>query len=357
MLNIIQSTAAYERWLGGIVEPVAEDTRLKHEVMRKDAFTFFRATFYCWARLWQRLPEPIAAAPSVLGIGDCHVENFGTWRDREGRLIWGVNDFDEAALLPYTNDLLRLAVSALLARERGRLRTTPHNILAALSLGYAAGLEHGGSPFVIEERNSWLRQLAQRNLRAPDQYWAKLNALEPWPDPVPTTAAKFLHDVPRRAELIKVIHRVSGAGSLGRPRLAALFTWRGGYLAREVKALVPSAWVWARLGATATPKSVLPRVWRRAVRCHDPFLKVGHHWIARRLAPDCSRIDLSQLPSRKQETALLRAMGWEIANVHCGSPNVGVVRQHLTELPDHWLADASDLMTSAIRDQFRIWRR
>ena len=249
MLNIIQSTAAYERWLGGIVEPVAEDTRLKHEVMRKDAFTFFRATFYCWARLWQRLPEPIAAAPSVLGIGDCHVENFGTWRDREGRLIWGVNDFDEAALLPYTNDLLRLAVSALLARERGRLRTTPHNILAALSLGYAAGLEHGGSPFVIEERNSWLRQLAQRNLRAPDQYWAKLNALEPWPDPVPTTAAKFLHDVPRRAELIKVVHRVSGAGSLGRPRLAALFTWRGGYLAREVKALVPSAWVWARLGA------------------------------------------------------------------------------------------------------------
>jgi hypothetical protein len=50
-------------------------------------------------------------------------------------------------------------------------------------------------------------------------------------------------------------------------------------------------------------------------------------------------------------------MGWEIANVHCGSPNVGVVRQDLTELPDHWLADASDLMTSAIRDQFRIWRR
>jgi hypothetical protein len=22
-------------------------------------------------------------------------------------------------------------------------------------------------------------------------------------------------------------------------------------------------------------------------------------------------------------------MGWEIANIHCGSPNVGVVRRHL----------------------------
>jgi len=32
----------------------------------------------------------------VLAVGDLHVENFGTWRDAEGRLIWGVNDFDES---------------------------------------------------------------------------------------------------------------------------------------------------------------------------------------------------------------------------------------------------------------------
>ena len=31
-----------------------------------------------------------------LSVGDLHVENFGTWRDSEGRLIWGINDFDEA---------------------------------------------------------------------------------------------------------------------------------------------------------------------------------------------------------------------------------------------------------------------
>jgi len=36
----------------------------------------------------------------VLAVGDLHVENFGTWRDAEGRLIWGVNDFDEAWRLP-----------------------------------------------------------------------------------------------------------------------------------------------------------------------------------------------------------------------------------------------------------------
>ena len=57
----------------------------------------------------------LARAPRALAVGDLHVENFGTWRDVEGRLIWGINDFDEAWRLPYTNDLVRLATSALLA--------------------------------------------------------------------------------------------------------------------------------------------------------------------------------------------------------------------------------------------------
>ena len=51
----------------------------------------------------------------VLAVGDIHLENFGTWRDADGRLVWGVNDFDEAAQMPYVLDLVRLAASALLA--------------------------------------------------------------------------------------------------------------------------------------------------------------------------------------------------------------------------------------------------
>jgi hypothetical protein len=26
--------------------------------------------------------------PRVLGVGDIHLENFGTWRDAEGRMVW-----------------------------------------------------------------------------------------------------------------------------------------------------------------------------------------------------------------------------------------------------------------------------
>ena len=56
----------------------------------------------------------------MLAVGDIHLENFGTWRDADGRLVWGVNDFDEAAEMPYALDLIRLATSALVARQGPR---------------------------------------------------------------------------------------------------------------------------------------------------------------------------------------------------------------------------------------------
>ncbi len=45
IVNIFQSSIAYERWLGGFMTLVAPDLQLKHRSMRSDAFTFFRATF------------------------------------------------------------------------------------------------------------------------------------------------------------------------------------------------------------------------------------------------------------------------------------------------------------------------
>ena len=43
--------------------------------------------------------------------GDLHVENFGTYMDSEGVLVFDVNDYDEAYLGHFTWDLQRLAAS------------------------------------------------------------------------------------------------------------------------------------------------------------------------------------------------------------------------------------------------------
>ncbi|MFD7920374.1 DUF2252 domain-containing protein [Streptomyces sp. NPDC059740] len=46
--------------------------------------------------------------------GDLHAENFGTYMDSTGRLIFNVNDFDEAYVGPFTWDLKRFAASVAL---------------------------------------------------------------------------------------------------------------------------------------------------------------------------------------------------------------------------------------------------
>ena len=102
-------------WLATQCDVVKKDIVYKHHRMKKSPFIFLRATYFRWARkIGDWCPE-LMDAPQLLSIGDLHLENFGTWRDADGRLVWGVNDFDEAAVMPYVLDLVRLATSIRLA--------------------------------------------------------------------------------------------------------------------------------------------------------------------------------------------------------------------------------------------------
>src|SRR5258708_2267539 len=90
----------FEAWLAQRTHLDQKDLRLKHSNMKADLFMFLRATYYRWAQLWPKVCPDLAKAPHVLAVGDLHIENFGTWRDVEGRLVWGVNDFHEPWPMP-----------------------------------------------------------------------------------------------------------------------------------------------------------------------------------------------------------------------------------------------------------------
>src|SRR6201997_626180 len=147
--DIVQPKADFEKWASRHVNLIRSDVKLKHRSMALSAFPFLRATFYRWAQLWPVVCPELARAPQVLAVGDLHVENFGTWRDLEGRLIWGVNDFDEAWPMSYAIDLVRLAVSAHLAVDAGRLLLKREDICSAILDGYRAALEEKGCAFVL----------------------------------------------------------------------------------------------------------------------------------------------------------------------------------------------------------------
>src|SRR5882672_1442868 len=166
-IGIVEATSRYEAWLAERIPLVKADLELKHRAMSAGIFPFLRATFYRWAARWRALVGDVAAAPTVLAVGDLHVENFGTWRDAEGRLVWGVNDFDEADYLPYTHDLARLAASVCFTQHPLELGEICHSLLK----GYRANMEQGGSPFVLEEDHPDLRAMALHADRDPVKFW------------------------------------------------------------------------------------------------------------------------------------------------------------------------------------------
>jgi hypothetical protein len=347
-MKIAKATSKYETWLARRLKIIDPDLQFKHEQMRSAVFPFLRATYYRWAQIWADVCGTAAVAPRVLAVGDLHVENFGTWRDVEGRLIWGINDFDETWRLPYTNDLIRLATSALLAEIECDAKAG----IAALLKGYLDGLEAGGRPIALAEHHPALRAMATARLKDPELFWEKLHALPEVQGDVPAGATKAIARwMPERGLHWRVVHRVAGLGSLGRQRFVALAEWHGGSIAREAKALAPSACWWAEEGEGTAPIHY-QEILDRSVRCLDPFVHVRQKWIVRRLAPDCSRIELSQLPRERDETRLLHAMGWETANVHLGSAKARVLLADLKKRPQGWLLTAARAMEKAVRADF-----
>jgi hypothetical protein len=351
-MDIHESTRSYEAWLRAQIPIVRPDLEVKHRRMRESPFVFLRGTFYRWMELWPSVCATVADAPAILAVGDLHVENFGTWRDKEGRLIWGVNDVDEATSLPYTQDLVRLAASATLAVEARHFALTIREACEAIAEGYRRGIENGGSPFVLERRRPWLRQLALGELRDPVRFWKRLWSLPPARTGAPHDALCSLW--PDAQLQYRVVRRVAGVGSLGRPRFVALADWCGGPIAREAKALVPSAAEWIRGEKRGVSRSA--EILRIAVRAPDPFFLVGERWIVRRLSPECSRIELVDLEKGRDEWKLLRAMGRETSNMHLGSGQADVAAD-LRRRKGRWLERAAVGMARAIERDWREWIR
>jgi hypothetical protein len=364
-MDIVTATEQYEAWLGQHVTLVEEDLATKHTQMAENAFSFLRATFYHWAILWPEHCPDAAHAPKVLGVGDLHAENFGTWRDEEGRLVWGVNDFDEASSMPYTCDLIRLATSAKLATETiDTVSSRFHDACTEILAGYRAVVEqchHEGrgslKPIVLAEDTPWLLEIAQKQLKAPEKFWKKMRTLpEVEQQAIPLEAAfGIARLLPRPATNTEWRRRIAGLGSLGRQRFVALAFSSGAHIAREAKQLAPSAWNWH--AANSEPETVhYNEILQCAVRCPDPWVLAFDNWIVRRLAPDCIKIDLSPL-DLDNERALFNAMGRETANVHAGSlAAIELVRKDLESKDADWLEKAATAMEAVTLKAFHTWQ-
>jgi Uncharacterized protein conserved in bacteria (DUF2252) len=351
-MSIQSDTRRYEKWLDTQCDVVKRDLRHKHKRMAESAFMFLRATYYRWAGKIEEWCPELKDAPEVLTVGDLHTENFGIWRDKEGRLVWGINDFDEAATMPYAFDLVRLATSAQLAHK---LPLTSAQVARAILRGYQRGSEDP-RPTLLAEHKAWMRPLVDYSGKASKKFWHKVQEYPKAKSVPKVVAAQLAQSLPRHAEIHKFCTRSVGGGSLGRPRYVAVATWRGGHALREAKAFVPSAWTWAHK-EPADPSSFM-RLADGRHRSPDPFLETRGKFIYRRIAADSRKIELGEEAGRRLHRALLESMGFDLGAIHAAQPKrIDAIKSDLKERPPNWLEVASDAAVAKVKDDYKSWRK
>ena len=126
--------------------------RVKFRKMAADPFAFYRGSaclFY--ADMVDLEDRWVDEKTSRVWIqGDLHAENFGTYMDGQGVLVFDVNDFDEAYLGHYTWDLRRLVASvALLGWEKA----LPDDVISDLCETYLHSYVDQVSRFVESDRD------------------------------------------------------------------------------------------------------------------------------------------------------------------------------------------------------------
>ncbi|MFJ2291494.1 DUF2252 domain-containing protein [Streptomyces sp. NPDC087894] len=113
-----QILAVFDTAFGQLLAADPAAFRVKFRKMAGSAFAFYRGSaglFYADLAREQHSGAYLDERTSRVWIhGDLHAENFGTYMDANGRLVFNVNDFDEAYVGPFTWDLKRFAASVAL---------------------------------------------------------------------------------------------------------------------------------------------------------------------------------------------------------------------------------------------------
>ncbi|MFP5253484.1 MAG: DUF2252 domain-containing protein [Actinomycetes bacterium] len=119
--------------------------RVKFRKMAADPFAFYRGSaclFYA-DMVAQEDPWADERTAAVWVHGDLHVENFGTYMNSDGRLVFDVNDFDEAYIGHFSWDLRRFVASlALMGWQKALPEETIRGLVGAYLRAYLTQVNH-----------------------------------------------------------------------------------------------------------------------------------------------------------------------------------------------------------------------
>ncbi len=342
--------------------------RRKFRKMAADPFAFYRGSaclFYAdVAELDDRWADERTSRVWIQG--DLHAENYGTYMDSSGLLVFDVNDFDEAYLGHFTWDLQRMAASlALLGFAKALSDETIRDMISGyanayveqvrafhtgdrddefrLTLGNTEGVVHdvlltarlATRVRMLESLTAvegFEREFAEgsgvRRLED-DEYEEVLGAYKSYLDTIPEL--KRQHSV--SYEVKDIVGRSGfGIGSAGLPAYNLLVEGRSQALENDVVLSM-------KQGNVAAPSRVVrdeairdyfehaghrTAVSQRALQAHaDPWLGWcelrGVGQVVKELSPYEADLDWDDVSELDELPAMLRALGQATAKVHCVS--------------------------------------
>lgn len=347
-------------------DPVA--FRRKFRKMAAAPFAFYRGTACLFYADMVHEADPWAddRTSRVWIQGDLHAENFGTYMDSSGTLVFDVNDFDEAYLGSFTWDLKRLAASvALMAWSKaisdrdiagligtflrtyvGQVRAFaehPGDEKVRLHLGSTDGIVHdalqrarlrtridllGTMTTVVDYERRFTRGAGVRELDEAESAAAKA-AFESYLDTIPQAkrfgaSTYYVKDIVGRSGF--------GIGSAGLPAYSVLVEGRTQALENDVLLSMKQGNVAApsrivderRIREYFTHEGHRTAVSQRALQAHaDPWL--GHTelggvgFVVSELSPYTADLDWSELTEPSEMAPVLSYLGRATAKMHCVS--------------------------------------
>jgi len=351
-----------------LIEADPKAFRRKFRKMAADPFAFYRGSaclFYAdVAELEDRWADERTSRVWIQG--DLHAENYGTYMDAAGILVFDVNDFDEAYLGHFTWDLKRMAASlALLGFSKALSDDTIREMIGAYASAYLEQVRafHTGDKddefrLTLENTDGALRSvLLEARLATRIRMLDKMTAVEgherqfaegpgvrrldgdeetevreaygAYLDTIPEV--KRQHSV--SYEIKDIVGRAGfGIGSAGLPAYNLLIEGRTQALENDVVLSM-------KQGNVAAPSRVVrdeaireafehaghrTAVSQRALQAHaDPWLGWcelrGKGQLVKELSPYEADLDWDGVTEPEEIVPLLRSLGQATAKVHCVS--------------------------------------
>jgi len=311
----------------------------KQQRMSASPFAFLRGAAPLFYRVLANAPR-LARGPDDEGLlcGDLHLENFGAYRPdrpspRGDRVVFDLNDLDEAFVGHLHLDLLRVLTSVLLAaRGWGCNAANALDLAGEFLEGYRKALDSGRSPGVPRPVSALLEQVAARKRRellvrrtvgVGNRRRFRIGpTMLRLPRLVRAACARaftrFAKEEiersghpPKRFRVLDVAFRVAGTGSLGTFRVAVLVEGHGppeGAWMFDLKAMgEPAGLAFATRKTEPGPERVADAL-RTMLRSPPTMLgtvrALGHGLLVRRLTPQEDRLNWTTLPADQRGTTL-----------------------------------------------------